>query len=626
MAGANSIRYVLEVDDQGSPRLIRFGQNAQHAGQQAQGAFNQTSSASSEAAAALGVFAAAGMATFAALSKAASAGMAIVEASAKYDALQVRLRGIEGGAKGATLAFEKLQELSKLPGLGFEQAADAYAGLRSLKQDGPEAVAIIEAIARANASMGGGAEQFGRAMKQVQQIIGKGKLQAEDLNTIAESIPNFRALMLDAFGTTSAEAINAKYSMDEFLKGIVDVSKTLPASSETIVNNIDNISDAWTRLKASFGDFDAIKKAAGTIAGMIDGLAKFNEIRNAQKGGKPAAQVNPYAQPSDMGILDKAMSDRSLAMFRPFLPSASTLDPYLTKDMTSVSQYSESYSAFMATLAPKSKEQEAIEAEIEKKRKQTMKDASGIEKKASIAKSKDSSVDFSSVDKDAYRAAQMRWNESRGVNREVINPRLAERRLAEMRKEAAKKEQDEIFEISEKEIKHRNEVNEMLANIQKKHTDRIQGYYIDLAQSSSAALAQSFAQIGEGFGAMADAMLSGFKNMMIQMAAEVAANAVVFGVLNLFSGGAAGTFAKGFSGLSGLLMGHATGGYVGGGEASIVGERRSEIFVPRSAGRIEPTTAGAGQSITIIVRNPAEAQSTARALRRDARQRNTGLS
>ena len=148
---------------------------------------------------------------------------------------------------------------------------------------------------------------------------------------------------------------------------------------------------------------------------------------------------------------------------------------------------------------------------------------------------------------------------------------------------------------------------------------------MDIAQNTSSVLASSFAQIGNGFTAMTDAMLEGFKNMLVQMAAELAANAVVFGILNLFSGGAATTFAKGFTGLSGLLLGHATGGSVSGGEASIIGERRAEVFVPRGPGLIDPTAGATGPGITIIVRNPAEAQSTARALRKDARQRNTGL-
>lgn len=623
MAGPNSIRYVLEVDDQGSPRLIRFGQAATSAGNQAQGSFSRTSKAMAN-------LSLAGMGISAMMGKIASGTMAVVDAASKYDSLQVRLRGIEGGAKGASAAFERLQELSKLPGLGFEQATSAYAGLRSLRQDGPEAIAIIEAIARANASMGGGAEEFGRAMRQIQQIIGKGKLQAEDLNTISESIPNFRALMLDAFGTTDASVINAKYSMDEFLKGVVKVSKDLPPPAETIKNNIDNMSDSWTRLMASFANNDAIKSATSKLSALLETLAKANEADTEAKTAMKSAGVssgfwlnrirhgnsniakeyargivnfgNPFG---GVNIVSGLAGGPTLADLIPGLGMKT--DERKLRDAigtpgglgTSQSESAASYAAYMAGAKSGAR--------------QSMDEATG-KKGANDAKGRDVNVDFWATGAD-LGATRADWNNRRGVDRD----------LADRRRQAAKEEADAIAEISEKEIAFYREIQDQKAEIVRENTERIQGYYVDLAQSSSSVLAQSFAQIGDGFGAMTDAMLAGFKNMMIQMAAEVAANAVVFGVLNLFSGGAAGTFAKGFSGLSGLLMGHAMGGGVGSGEASIIGERRAEIFVPRSSGRIEPTATSANQSITIVVRNPAEAQSTARALRRDARQRNTGL-
>ncbi|MBK9580291.1 MAG: tape measure protein [Fibrobacteres bacterium] len=562
---------------------------------------------------AMGNLSLAGMGISAMMGKIASGTMAVVQAAAKYDSLQVRLKGIEGGALGASAAFSKLQELSKLPGLGFEQAADAYAGLRSLKQDGPEAIAIIEAMARANASMGGGAEEFGRAMRQMQQIVGKGKLQAEEITTIAESIPNFRALLLDAFGTTDAAAINAKYSMDEFLAGVVNASKKLPPPAETITNNLDNLNDSWTRLMASFGNTSAIKSATGALSGMIEKMAIAMEETPKLMANLESASAGARARrdKKDEGFLSKTLS-KSVLVKQTY--------GYLGTASSSQSQSAQEYAKFMSTyVAPAPMSKSEVDAYIKaqndaiKREKQTMSAATGG-KKSSAAKGRDVNVDFWSTGAD-LAATQFDWNNRRGIDRG----------LADRRKQAAKEEQDAIAEISAQEIAFYKEIQDQKAEIVRENTERIQGYYVDLAQSSSAVLAQSFAQIGEGFGAMADAMLSGFKNMMIQMAAEVAANAIVFGVLNLFSGGAAGTFAKGFTGLSGLLMGHATGGYVGGGEASIVGERRSEIFVPRSAGRIEPTTTSAGQSITIIVRNPAEAQSTARALRKDARQRNTGI-
>ena len=610
MAGPNSIRYVLEVDDQGSPRLIRFGQNATVAGNAAVGAFGNATRS-------VAAFSVAGMGLTSLMGKISQGFGEIVQAAAKYDSLQMRLKGIEGGARGAGMAFEKLQELSKLPGLGFEEAAGAYAGLRSLRQDGPEAVAMIEAIARANASMGGGAEEFGRAMRQVQQIIGKGKLQAEDLNTIAESIPNFRALLLDAFGTTSAEAINAKYSMDEFLAGIVRVSKDLPEPGETIRNNLDNMSDAWTRLMASFADSESIKSVTRNLTGLIEALAVANEeTSKAEKSNEYngfGSGIVGRLRSGNSGILKEAgrlAVDAVLGIPTGGLLAASGLagGPSLGR-----------YVPGLGMNLPNTENSQSLAAQSYADYQKSLLGGSGDpmgkgKKERAGAKARDVNVDFWKTGAD-LAATQFDWNNRRGVDRG----------LADRRKQAAKEEQDAIAEISAQEIAFYKEIQDQKAEIVRENTERIQGYYVDLAQSSSSVLAQSFAQISEGFGAMTDAMLSGFKNMMIQMAAEVAANAVVFGVLNLFSGGAAGTFAKGFSGLSGLLMGHATGGYVGGGEASIVGERRSEIFVPRSAGRIEPTTTGAGQSITIIVRNPAEAVSTERALRRDKRQRNTGL-
>jgi tape measure domain-containing protein len=613
-AGANSIRYVLQIDDQGSPRLIRFGQNATSAGNAASNAFRSTTRS-------MASMTIAGMGVTAMLGKIATGTMAVVEAAAKYDSLQVRLKGIEGGAKGAAIAFDRLQELSKLPGLGFEQAADAYAGLRSLRQDGPEAIAIIEAFARANASMGGGAEEFGRAMRQIQQIIGKGKLMAEDVNTIAESIPNFRAMMLDAFGTTDASKINDKNSMKQFLEGIVRVSKDLPKAGETIRNNLDNLSDAWVRLKASMADTEFIKSVTADLAKLVETLTKMNEKTNrAAKDSKDRGfdgsvigrlrsgnssvgkEIGRFglamATNGAMGIVNEFAGGWSLSQYVPGLGMESKQDR-IKKELDAIS-------GTAASLKGKTRAGDTV----------SMSDATKGDKKERAARTaKDVNIDYWEVGGNDLRATQARWNNARGVDRD----------REEKRRQDAKAEMDLIFEISEKEIAYEKEIARVKAEIVKDNLDRIRGYYNDIAQNSAGVLTQSFMQIENGFASMGSAILDGFKNMLIQMAAEVAANAIVFGALTLMSPASAGVFAKGFGGLSGLLMGHATGGGVGSGEASIIGERRAEIFVPRSSGRIEPTASGSGQNITIIVRNPAEAQSTARALRRDERQRNTGL-
>lgn len=90
------------------------------------------------------------------------------------------------------------------------------------------------------------------------------------------------------------------------------------------------------------------------------------------------------------------------------------------------------------------------------------------------------------------------------------------------------------------------EVEEM----RKKDEERIQGYYLSIATASSSVLSNALLSEQNFF----DATVEGFRNMLKQMLAELAANAAIFGVLNVFSGGTASAFAGGLGGLSGLVL------------------------------------------------------------------------
>jgi len=111
-----------------------------------------------------------------------------------------------------------------------------------------------------------------------------------------------------------------------------------------------------------------------------------------------------------------------------------------------------------------------------------------------------------------------------------------------------------------------------------------------------------------------------FTTMLTKMVEEMAVKAAIFGAFSLFSGG---TLTPGGGGFM-KFLGFASGGMPPVGQPVSVGERRPETFVPRSAGHIQPT-AGPGTVINITVSNPAEARSTARQLQREDRTRKKGL-
>jgi hypothetical protein len=112
----------------------------------------------------------------------------------------------------------------------------------------------------------------------------------------------------------------------------------------------------------------------------------------------------------------------------------------------------------------------------------------------------------------------------------------------------------------------------------------------------------------------------GFKNMLIEMAAQMAARAAIFGLFNLVSGGGFGLAAGGLS----KYVFRAGGGPYEAGDNLVTQERRAEAIIPRSPGRVAPTAKG-GDTITIVVQNPTQAVSVRRQLTKDDRRRNTGI-
>lgn len=112
---------------------------------------------------------------------------------------------------------------------------------------------------------------------------------------------------------------------------------------------------------------------------------------------------------------------------------------------------------------------------------------------------------------------------------------------------------------------------------------------------------------------------------------QIAAQALQMGLDRIFSaasgagGGAGGGLGDLFGGLIGGalgLPGRATGGPVSPGRGFIVGERGPELFVPTSAGRIEPQLAGgARQGVDVTIRiNAPRAADAPRAMQRSSRQ------
>lgn len=89
---------------------------------------------------------------------------------------------------------------------------------------------------------------------------------------------------------------------------------------------------------------------------------------------------------------------------------------------------------------------------------------------------------------------------------------------------------------------------------------------------------------------------------------EIAAQAVRSGIGSLFAGSGAGASPTGLGGLLAEaitsllgLPGRATGGAVSPGRGYVVGERGPELFVPTSAGRVEPAASNGARDVRVSI-------------------------
>lgn len=208
--------------------------------------------------------------------------MSIVDAAKQYDSIRSRLNAAEGSSILGAQDFREIQEMAKKPGLGFEQAASTMATLRGMKVTAGEAKQLILGIAQANASAAGTAEQFGAVMYQIQQSISLGRLMSEDLKPIMQQIPTLGAAIQEHFGASQAEELNKRLkesgtSVRDFWLEVANLGQQLPATGETIANNIDNMGDAWVRFRAALSDNAVIKGATRAMTGLLDKISEFLE-------------------------------------------------------------------------------------------------------------------------------------------------------------------------------------------------------------------------------------------------------------------------------------------------------------------------------------------------------------
>lgn len=201
-----------------------------------------------------------------------------VQAAMAYDS---QVRGLAAYAKNAQelqAQLGRLQEIAKLPGLGLPEVRAGVLQLEAAGLNAQTAERALMAFGNALALVGKGKSELDGVILALGQIASKGSISAEEINQIAERVPQIRQVLVSAFGTASTEAIQKMgITADEAIKRIISGLEQLPKATQSALTTFENLQDALTAafLPIGRGILDIFSSAEGGTMRLIDRIAEM---------------------------------------------------------------------------------------------------------------------------------------------------------------------------------------------------------------------------------------------------------------------------------------------------------------------------------------------------------------
>jgi tape measure domain-containing protein len=192
----------------------------------------------------------------------------IVNVTAAMEGLKNQLNFASGSAMQGGRDFEYLRETSEKMGLDFNTAATAFAkfsgAARGTALEGQKVKDIFESVGMASTVMHLSAEQSEGAFRALEQMLSKGKVQAEELRgQLGERIPGAFQIAARSMNMTTAELdkfmSDGKLMSEEFLPKFAAQLKTefaggMDAAGQSLQANLNRMNNSFLELKYTVGE------------------------------------------------------------------------------------------------------------------------------------------------------------------------------------------------------------------------------------------------------------------------------------------------------------------------------------------------------------------------------------
>ncbi|MGD8837530.1 MAG: tape measure protein, partial [Desulfobacteraceae bacterium] len=159
-------------------------------------------------------------------------GREIFDAGRNMAQLEKAFTEITGSTAAMGQEFDFVRDVAERMGQNFYDLIPTYKGLLAASQgtnlEGAKTRDIFAAITKASATLGLSSEQTAGALRAIEQMMSKGKVQAEELRgQLGERLPGAFKLAAEAMGVTTAELNkmldDGKVLADDLLPKLADV-------------------------------------------------------------------------------------------------------------------------------------------------------------------------------------------------------------------------------------------------------------------------------------------------------------------------------------------------------------------------------------------------------------------
>jgi tape measure domain-containing protein len=222
-----------------------------------------------------------------------------VHAASSMESTRKGFETILQSANAADQLIRQLQtEANKSPFEleNFRQGAQLLLGMGTAAQD---IVPRLHEVSNVVAAVGGGTEQFNRVNLALSQIQAKGKVQAQEINQLAENGVAGWDILAKAMNKTQAQVIDlasqGKISAQEFFQAFAQfansdqISKAAEAQSHTFQGLLSTISDIGQALETAFGT-PVIAAVEPVLEQIVTSLNDPNVITTLGQWGAAAGQ------------------------------------------------------------------------------------------------------------------------------------------------------------------------------------------------------------------------------------------------------------------------------------------------------------------------------------------------